>query len=233
MPLTRRTRRLLLFFTLYLAFCLAAGIYVADGTLHPARRALTPEGETTMRQISRQLASDLKNVSITTPDSATLNAWAVHPSHANGDAVILLHGLGDNRIGMTGYAQFFLAHGFTVLLPDARAHGTSGGQLATYGLLERNDIHQWFNFLAAQIHPHCIFGFGESMGVAELLQSLTVEPRFCAIAAESSFATFREISYDRMGQPSTSAPEEFEQRLLTQFSSPPQPGVGRSLNPDS
>jgi hypothetical protein len=39
------------------------------------------------------------------------------------------------------------------------------------------------------------------MGAAELLQSLTVEPRFCAIAAESSFATFREISYDRMGQP--------------------------------
>jgi dipeptidyl aminopeptidase/acylaminoacyl peptidase len=201
MPLTRRTRRFLLFFTLYLAFCLVAGIYVADGTMHPARRALTPEDETTMREISRHLASDLDNVAITTPDSVTLNAWMIHPGNANGDAAILLHGLADNRVGMTGYAQLLLAHGFTVLLPDSRAHGASGGQFATYGLLERNDIHLWFNFLTAQVHPHCIFGFGESMGAAELLQSVAVEPRFCAIAAESSFATFREIAYDRMGQP--------------------------------
>ena len=39
------------------------------------------------------------------------------------------------------------------------------------------------------------------MGAAELLQSLAVEPRFCAVAAESPFSTFREIAYDRMGQP--------------------------------
>ncbi len=39
------------------------------------------------------------------------------------------------------------------------------------------------------------------MGAAELLQTLTVEPRFCAVAAESSFSSFREIAYDRMGQP--------------------------------
>jgi len=154
-----------------------------------------------MREIAHHLDSELENVSIATTDSTTLNAWMILPRTANGDAVILLHGQGDNRIGMTGYAQLLLAHGFTVLLPDARAHGSSGGELATYGLLERNDIHQWFDFLAVHDHPHCIFGLGESMGAAELLQSLSVEPRFCAVAAESSFSTFREIAYDRMGQP--------------------------------
>jgi pimeloyl-ACP methyl ester carboxylesterase len=102
---------------------------------------------------------------------------------------------------MSGYAQLFLARGFTVLLPDARAHGISGGHLATYGLLERNDIHQWFDFLNAQNHPRCIFGFAESMGAAQLLESLDTRPHFCAIAAESPFANFREIAYDRMGQP--------------------------------
>ena len=39
------------------------------------------------------------------------------------------------------------------------------------------------------------------MGAAQLLQSLAVEPRFCAVIAESSFSNFREIAYDRMGQP--------------------------------
>jgi pimeloyl-ACP methyl ester carboxylesterase len=38
------------------------------------------------------------------------------------------------------------------------------------------------------------------MGAAELLQSLSVESRFCAVAAESSFSSFRQIGYDRMGQ---------------------------------
>jgi uncharacterized protein len=201
MPPTRKSRRLLLFFTLYLAFSAVAGIFVADGTLHPARRPITPEEETAMRDIDHQLNSDLANASITTPDSITLRAWIIHPRSSNGDAVILLHGLSDNRLGMTGYAQLLLTHGFTVLLPDARAHGTSGGPLATYGLLERNDIQQWFDFLATHDHPNCIFGFAESMGAAELLQSLSAEPRFCAVAAESSFSTFREIAYDRMGQP--------------------------------
>jgi len=201
MRLTRRSRRLLLSLSLYLAFCLVAGIFVADGTLHPARRPLTAEEEATTSEIATHLDSDLDNVSITTPDAITLRAWTIHPHHSNGNAVILLHGLGDNRIGMTGYAQLLLAHGFTVLLPDARAHGASEGELATYGLLERNDIHQWFDFLVAKANPHCIYGFGESMGAAELLQSLSVEPHFCAVVAESSFSSFREIAYDRMGQP--------------------------------
>ena len=72
--------------------------------------------------------------------------------------------------------------------------------IATYGFLERNDIRQWFEWIALNQLPHCIYGFGESMGAAQLLQSLEVEPHFCAVIAESPFSTFREISYDRVGQ---------------------------------
>lgn len=201
MTLSSRSGRLLLALLLYLTFCTIAGIFVADGALRPARRPLTEEESSAMRSKGGALGSDLSDVSITAQDGAILRAWFLHPHQPNGNLVILLHGLGDNRIGMTGYAQLLLAHGYTVLLPDARAHGVSGGQLATYGLLERNDIYQWLDFLEANDHPHCIFGFGESMGAAQLLQSLDTHPHFCAIAAESPFATFREIAYDRMGQP--------------------------------
>ena len=154
-----------------------------------------------MRHYARALNADLEEVSAATPDGVGLRAWTLRPLHGNGDAVILLHGLGDNRVGMTGYAQLLVGHGFTVLLPDARAHGVSGGALATYGLLERNDVHQWFDFLEAKEHPRCIFGFGESMGASQLLQSLDTGIPFCAVAVESPFANFREIAYDRMGQP--------------------------------
>jgi len=200
MNLSRRTRSLPLAFLIYLTACIAAGIYVADGTLHPGRRPLTNEDTVVVQNSFRELNANLAVVSMTTPDGASLSAWLLKPQLTNGNAVILLHGLGDNRLGMTGYARLFLRHGFSVLLPDARGHGISGGLLVTYGLLERNDIHQWINLLQAQVHPQCIYGLGESMGAAELLQSLATHPDLCAVAAESPFADFREIAYDRMGQ---------------------------------
>jgi len=201
MRATRRVRRIFLGIFLYLTVCTVGGIYLADGALHPGRRPLTDDEVGEVRQWVHGIDAELEEDSITTPDGVVLRGWILRGHRGNGDAVIVLHGLGDNRIGMTGYAQLFLAHGFTVLMPDARGRGVSGGPLATYGLIERNDIHQWFDFLQAKEHPRCIFGMGESMGAAELLQSLSVGTRFCAVVAESPFATFREIGYDRMGQP--------------------------------
>src|SRR5205085_5695708 len=45
-----------------------------------------------------------------------------------------------------------------------------------------------------------VFGLGESMGAAILLQSLSVESRFCAVITEAPYATLREIAYDRLSQ---------------------------------
>jgi uncharacterized protein len=66
--------------------------------------------------------------------------------------------------------------------------------------LEADDIHRWVERIQNSEHPGCVFGFGESMGAAQLLQSLISEPAFCAVAVESPFASFREIAYDRVGQ---------------------------------
>jgi len=188
-------------FLLYMTLCAMGGVFLADGTLHPARRTLTDEEGAIFKTIVRSMRAELREVSITTPNQVILRGWLLRPAAGNGNAAILLHGLGDNRLGMTGYAQLLLAHGYTVLLPDARAHGVSGGELATYGLLERSDIHNWVDFLMAVTQPRCVYGIGESMGAAELLQSLQEETRFCAVVTESPFSTFREIAYDRMGQP--------------------------------
>ncbi len=50
------------------------------------------------------------------------------------------------------------------------------------------------DFLATKEHPRCTFGFGESIGASQLLQSLDPRIPFCAVAVESPFATFREIA---------------------------------------
>jgi len=198
---SRTLRWLVVILLLYTALCTVGGVYLADGTLHPGRRELMNEEVAGVRDSVQTIGAELADVSITTPDGAELRGWLVHPAHANGDAAMVLHGLGDNRLGMGGYARLLLARGYVVLLPDARAQGVSAGALATYGLLERNDIRQWVEFLRAEVRPRCVYGMGESMGAAELLQSLEAGARFCAVVAESPFANFREIAYDRMGQP--------------------------------
>ncbi len=184
----------------FLAFSWLGGVFVAEGTLHPGRRPLLPSDSMQATILARNHGAELIDAVVAARDGTTLRGWSIRPRNGNGETVILLHGLSDNRMGMIGYADLLLRQGFAVLMPDARAHGASGGDLATYGLRESDDIRRWFDWLQLSQRQNCIYGFGESMGAAQLLQSLGTEPRFCAVAAESPFASFREIAYDRVGQ---------------------------------
>jgi alpha-beta hydrolase superfamily lysophospholipase len=96
-----------------------------------------------------QFGAALLDVSVTASDGSHLQAWFARPAKANGDAVILLHGVGDNRRGMMGFAELFLSNGFAVLVPDSRAQGESGGEFPTYGLKESDDVHRWFDWFVS------------------------------------------------------------------------------------
>ena len=200
MTISKASKIALVLLSFYLLVSFAAGKLLCDATLHPARKHLTSDDRNFAQSMAARQDAKLEDVSLKAFDGMTLRAWLVIPASTNGSAVILLHGLSDNRTGMIGYAELLLKHGYTVLMPDARAHGESEGSLATYGLLERNDIRNWFGWLQKTIRPTCIDGFGESMGAAQVLQAAETELDFCAIAAESSFSSFREIAYDRVGQ---------------------------------
>jgi uncharacterized protein len=184
----------------WLFACAVIGVAAMEAALHPGHNpaALEPS---VLAQISvARHHATLADAQVTARDGVLLRAWFIRPIAGNGDAAILLHGLSDNRAGMLGNAELLLDHGYTVLLPDARDHGTSGGEMATYGVIEAADVRRWFDWIQQTASPHCIYGLGESMGAAQLLRSLDEAPDFCAVVAESSFASFREAAYDRLGQ---------------------------------
>ena len=184
----------------YLLLSGILGALIAAFAPHPTRHHLSADEVAKAPAWAKDDDASLSDVGIVTADGVSLKAWKLHPEESNGDAVVLLHGLRGNRLEMINYADIFLAHGYIVLMPDARAHGESGGSVATFGLLERDDIHRWVQWLEINRHPRCVYGFGESMGAAQLLQGLEDEPDFCAVAAECPFSNFRESAYDRMGQ---------------------------------
>jgi dipeptidyl aminopeptidase/acylaminoacyl peptidase len=191
-------RRLLYRLALYYGIiCVVMAFLLARIALHPQRVPLVdvdaPAGA------AARLGATFENVSITVADGAVLRAWFLKPRSMK-RAVIILHGVGDNRAGAAGFGELFLSHGYGVLLPDSRGQGQSDGAVVTYGIKERDDVRRWFEWLQEREHPQCIFGMGESMGAAIILQSVEAEPHFCAVVAESAFATFQEIAFDRIGQ---------------------------------
>jgi alpha-beta hydrolase superfamily lysophospholipase len=170
---------------------IAAGIVLSEAALRPPRHAIP---ERPPFQVNWRAAQ------ITAQDGAILCGWLLLPPRSNGDVVIVLHGIADSRTGSAGLAPMFLDRGYTVLLPDSRGHGESGGELVTYGLRERDDVHRWVDWLIANQHPPHLFGMGESLGAAVLLQSLGLERRFNAVVAEAPFATFERVAVDRVAQ---------------------------------
>jgi uncharacterized protein len=194
-------RTLIVLSILYVVGTIFGGMWLGEVATHPGRRPLTLSVQNEIKLYTTENKIDFRDASITANDGAVLRGWFFRPAHANGSTVILLHGVSDNRLGMLGYGRWLLANHYSVLLPDARAHGLSGGAIATYGFLESDDIHRWADWVRENERPACIFGFGESMGAAQILQALSREPGFCAVVAESPFETFREVSYTRFGQP--------------------------------
>jgi uncharacterized protein len=179
--------------------CAISAIFLAEGALHPARLSLVYRDQIRER-VAKQYGTELQEVSITANDGAVLRAWYIEAPNANGSTVILLHGVGDTRQGVAGFAPFMLDAGYSVLLPDSRAHGESGGDLVTYGVKESHDVHDWVSWLIAQHTTGCVYGFGESMGAAIMLQALAKDDRVCAAVVESPFASFEEIAAERVMQ---------------------------------
>lgn len=193
MKALRHVGRLLLF--AYVVGSAALGILLANVTLHPIRARVHAAGP--VQHWADSMHARFEDVAISAADGTELRAWLVQPERSRG-SIVLMHGVSDNREGVFGFAQLFAGHGYTVLLPDSRAHGESGGAMATYGVKERDDVARWVEWLRHRDGTSCLFGFGESMGGAILLQSVGSGGRFCAVIAESPFATFRQGAYDRL-----------------------------------
>jgi fermentation-respiration switch protein FrsA (DUF1100 family) len=190
-------RRLLLICTAgVLSVLLIASMVLAEnGTRIPPQQRMEPDAA-----LAAQVPHHHESVHVQTPDGLILKAWYFRPASWNRSSVILLHGVADTRSGVLGHAAFLLRNGYSTLLPDARGHGTSGGDSITYGLKERHNVKLWTDWLVQQAHSERIYGLGESMGAAILIQSTLVEPRIRAVVAECSFATFRGVAYYRVAQ---------------------------------
>ena len=196
-----------------------AGWLAGPAFLHPIRRELTPD---LIREADASFAvtgSTREDFEVLAADGVVLRGWKVRPKNPNGSWVLVFHGVADNRVGVVGQSEFLLRAGYSIVMMDARAHGSSGGLIATYGWLERNDTRAIIDALfysenrkyvirQMSVNPNLppiprpafhLFALGESMGAGIVLQSAAADPRIEAVVAEAPFANLREASYDYAG----------------------------------
>jgi uncharacterized protein len=186
---------------LLLAAALSGVVGYEEGPwiLRPARRPLSPELIAEAANAFGAVGGTVEDFDVRATDGAILRAWIGWPSSANGDWVLLFHGIGDNRAGMSSYASFLLRNGYGVVLMDSRAQGESDGELATFGWKERYDVRVILDALVFREHPRHIFLLGESMGASIALQAAAVDDRVDGVVAEAPFSNLREVAYDYAG----------------------------------
>jgi len=185
---------------LIVALLATAGVVgqaLGSGVLHPAN--LNPNRRLQAEAMLLRTGASKKDFSVRASDGVELRGWKVRSRMPSANWVLLFHGVSDNRTGVLGHAELLLRHGYNVVMMDARAHGESGGTVATYGWKERYDTVAIADALCSSERVRHLGALGVSMGAAIALQSGAVEARIEGVVAEDPFANLREVSYDYAG----------------------------------
>ena len=83
----------------------------------------------------------------------------------NNDTVILVHGLGGNRVAVYPQARMFLENGYNVLAYDQRSSGENMAEYNTFGYLESNDLRDYVDYVKGIIDTELKLGvWGNSFG---------------------------------------------------------------------
>ena len=113
-----------------------------------------------------------------------------HPK--GGKALLAIHGhKSDGRTNFGVFAEFFYKMGYSLLIPDNRAHGKSGGKFIGFGWLDHKDCLSWMQFLRDKLGTTCkIVLHGVSMGAATVLMAAGERPENLAgVIADRGFTS--------------------------------------------
>jgi pimeloyl-ACP methyl ester carboxylesterase len=112
-------------------------------------------------------------------DGSLLTATLIYNPKPSGTTIIYCHGITTSRWDVLrgGRLDSLLNRGFNILTFDQRAHGQSEGDYPTYGFLEKYDLDQWVDTVAATFPNGTIGVEGISMGAATaVLHAAEVNP---------------------------------------------------------
>jgi len=142
------------------------------------------------------LAQPHQEVVIESEDGLKLHA-TYFPVKDNKKVVICFHGYTSQ--GMSDYiglSDYYLKRGYSMLLPDARAHGKSEGEYIGFGCLDRKDALEWIRWVIENCGNEVqILLHGTSMGGATVLMAsgLSLPQQVKGIISDCGFTSPKEV----------------------------------------
>ena len=147
--------------------------------VHPPRRAdmTTPS----------DYGLSYEAITFQSADGTELKGWHI-PHALSSSLIIVCHGHGANKGDVLFAADFLHTSGYETLLFDFRAHGESGGGIATLGYLEPNDLKAAIDYAKSNFNPESIGVIGYSMGGATAITLAGQTSEIRALVVDSAFA---------------------------------------------
>ncbi len=122
--------------------------------------------------------------------------------------IILMHGYHSSAIHDFSCAvQYYHNLGFTLIMPDQRAHGESDGKYVTFGIKEKDDCRLWAEYAARRFKGLPILLDGISMGASTVMLASggKLPGAVCGIIADCGYSSAEAICAhvlkNRMGIP--------------------------------
>lgn len=151
-------------------------------------KVLRPPRRISSGTVLKQWKITPRVVDLVTEDGVRLSAWYTPPR--NGAVILIAHSYGDHRPEWV--YQTLVRKKYGVLAWDARAHGTSDGEISTIGYSEVLDVKAALQYVLAQPDVEHVGAWGGSMGGATIIRAAVQFPEIEALFVDSSFTSLSE-----------------------------------------
>ncbi|MCM1107400.1 MAG: alpha/beta hydrolase [Blautia sp.] len=153
-------------------------------------------GEMLEERKEYMLSQPHEDVYQTSEDGLKLHAL-FFPQGDKKKVVICFHGYTSNCMSdYIALSDYYLKRGFSMLLPDARAHGESEGTYVGFGCLDRKDALGWIHWLLSVCGEDVqILLHGDSMGASTALMTggLELPGQVKGIVSDCAFTSPKEV----------------------------------------
>ncbi len=130
-----------------------------------------------------------------TKDGLMIEVLEIVNPNAKGSIICLTGQIGPSVTAYYGHAEIFFAEGYTVYLPELRAHGGSQGDVIGLGYTEYRDVEAITDYIAAYGHGDelPIVVIGHSMGGAIALNSMSKNDDIDGVVAMSTYSSVEDM----------------------------------------
>ena len=137
-----------------------------------------------------------ENIEFPSESGTTIKGWFLQGESKKG-AIVLMHGVRNNRVHLLDRIEFLHKAGFSILAFDFQGSGESVGKQLTFGFLESKDAEASVKFIKEKLPNEKIGVLGISMGGAAFLLSKNM-PKTDALILEMVYPTMQKAIENRL-----------------------------------